>query len=104
MSGDIAATALIFYDIAGIKRRHFYRGSTERLDIFLRRPLAQKICPVMHGIRKLRLDQFARRISSVSRVHGKMAADRNQNQVGLLILADEFHVAEYAGCRPCDQF
>ncbi len=51
----------------------------------------------MHRDHELRLEELARRIRGVLRVHDEVAADRHQDQIGLVVAADQAHVAEQAG-------
>ena len=40
---------------------------------------------------------FARGVGGILRVHDEMATDRDQDQVGFVVLADQLHVPEQAG-------
>ena len=58
--------------------------------------LGQRVGVVVHRDDLLGWNPVFHRKSRVFRVHGEIATDRNQHQVGLVAIKDELHVAKQA--------
>src|SRR5206468_12133034 len=79
-----------------IDREHLRRRLPERRDVLLRRALQHRERAVVHRDDELRLEPFPRGVGRVLRVHDEVAADRHQDEIGLIVVGDQLHVAEEA--------
>src|SRR5882724_5281682 len=77
-----------------IDREHLRRRLPERGDVLLRRALQHRERAVVHRDDELRLEPLPRGVGRVLRVHDEVAADRHQDEVGLVVVGDQLHVAE----------
>jgi hypothetical protein len=84
-------------DVAGFHVEYARRRARHGLQEFLGRALGERIGAVVDGHHGLGPNQFARGEGGVRRIHGEVAADGHQHQVGFVVLRDQLHVAENAG-------
>src|SRR5262244_2948832 len=89
-----ALPSLELEPITGIDREHLRRRLPERRHVFLRRALEDRRRSVVHRDDELRLEPLPRGVGRVLRVHDEVAADGHQDEVGLVVVGDQLHVAE----------
>ena len=85
---------LEFQDVARLHHSHLDGTSFKGLLQFLRRALQRREGAIMNRDDMAALEKIPGRKSGVSRIHGKMATNRQQGQVRLVIGADQLHVGE----------
>src|SRR2546427_2502205 len=95
-TGPRSASSLELQPIPRIDRKHLRRRLPERRDVFLRSALEDRERAVVHRDDELRLEPLLRGVGRVLWVHHEVAADRHQDEVGLVVVGDQLHVAEEA--------
>src|SRR5258706_4701266 len=80
--------------LARLDREHLHLRVAQRLLVLGRRARELRNGPVVDGQRELRLEQLPRGVGRVLRIHHEMPADGDEQQVGVIPLADHLHVAE----------
>src|SRR5262249_14803150 len=90
----LALSGLELEPIARVDREHLRRGLPERCHVFLRRAFEDLRRSVVHRDDELWLEPLSRGVRRVLRVHDEVAADRHQDEVGLVVVGDQLHVAE----------
>src|SRR2546429_6218656 len=80
--------------VARADREDLDRRLTECPLVLLRRASEHRERPVVDRDRVLGPEHLLRRVRRVARVHDEVAADGDHDQVGLVVLPDQLHVAE----------
>src|SRR5207248_10186205 len=80
--------------LAGLDGEYLDLRVAERALVLGRRACQLRDRPVVEGQRELRLEQLARGVRRVLRIHHEVAADGDEQEVRVVALADHLHVAE----------